>query len=187
MTYVNISNIYKRKNIFENIIKIFGFVVNVPITHNNGKVLCTMKGVTDLLSDMRFPNVYLLCVNTDGVDFWLLKTYMTNCTEGQKPTVIVCKLNYIIPSDKSITVPYVVPDKRKNMYTTNYQGASLLAIKTLLQEYTFVGTTRLSLFGVFVKRNTFLVENCVEESANIIHGQLLRWPIVNKKFWVTAK
>jgi hypothetical protein len=197
LTYVNISDTYKKKNIFLNLIRTLGFKSNVNLSFHNGITPCTIKGVLDMLhhdgcaKHLVHNHVDLLSIQVCGVDFWLLKTYMMNCNETQKPRVIVLRFNYIIDNNLSICVPYAPPEKRRLIFDENYYGASLQAYMKILSpdEYTFVGTVKYGLVGFFVRNTNGLemarvnIETCLDFS-NVIYAKMVRWPQVKRKFWV---
>lgn len=205
--FVNLSNQFTRKNIFLNLIKMFKFVSGVPLTFNNGRVECTLEGAKALYSNLRYPYIDLMYVNTDGMEFWMLKTFLQECeSTSVKPNVIVCKINNIIDHSKSITVPYVPSEKRSSMFDTYYIGASISAIHTLLKsDYEFVGTTKYATHAIYVKsicipgpctgdpsglKTTFHLptfEEYFELFQNVKHGHRSKWPLVSNKFWVTVR
>lgn len=189
-TYLNICENFKRKNMFLLSIQHLGFKSCVPLSHNQGKVECTQSGVVSLLRDI--SSVYILCINTRGVDYWLLDSYIRNCKLEQKPVIIFCKINPNIPFDKKLTVPYTPPESRSNYYTPVYYGASLGAIHARLEkDYTFVGTTRNATFGVFVSK-VYVTGNVYYDTflfPNVIHSQKKNhWQQIPKnRMWITVK
>lgn len=204
--FVNLSNVFTRKNMFLNLIKMFKFVSSVPITFNDGKVDCTLEGAKALYSHLKYSYIDLLNVNTDGVEYWMLKSFLQECkTIDSKPNVIVCKINNIMGS-KPLTVPYVPPEKREDVFDTNYIGASIAAIHTLLKsDYEFVGTTKYATQAVYVKTRripgphtgdpsglkiTFYLptfDEYFEKFKNVKYGFRNRWPLAQKKFWITVR
>lgn len=184
-TFLNLSEIFKRRNMFLFCIKHLKFNSCVPLYHNDGKAECTLSGVRNLLKVI--DSVYLLCINTHGVDYWLLDEYFRNCNDNQKPVILVCKINEAVPFTEKTTVPYVHPENRSKMYNNFYRGASLGAIHgRIARDYTFVGTTRNATFGVFVL-NKYVIGNVsydMYEFPNTIHLKRHEWPQVSKKFWV---
>ena len=205
--FVNLSNMYTRKNMFLNLIKMFKFVSSVPMTFNDGKVECTLAGAKALYSNLRYSYIDLLHVNTDGMEYWMLKTFLQEC-EGvdSKPNVIVCKINSIIGSRKPLTVPYVPPAKRGSVFDANYVGTSVAAVHTLLKsDYEFVGTTQYATHAVYVKarcipgphtgdpsglKTTFHLptfDEYFERFNNVQYGIMRRWPLVQSNFWVTVR
>lgn len=189
-TFLNICDLFKRKNMFLFCIQHMGFKSCVPLSHNQGKVECTLSGIKSLLREIQ--SVYIMCINTRGVDFWLLDTYMRNCKQEQKPVILFCKINAIVPFDKRVTVPYTPIPNRKEYYTQVFTGASLDAIHTCVRkDYTFVGTTRNATFAVFVLKH-YVVGNVMYETymfPQVIHARKQhRWnqPIPNK-MWIQVK
>ena len=167
-----------------------GFKSCVPLSHNQGKVECTPYGILSVLKDI--SSVYIMCVNTRGVDYWLLDKYIRNCKPEQKPVIIFCKINPNIPFDKQFTVPYTPPSNRLTYYTQTYYGASLGAIYTRLKkDYTFVGTTRNATFGVFVS-NAYVTGNVLYDTflfPNVSHSQKQNYwqQLPKNRMWITVK
>lgn len=204
--FVNLSNVFTRKNMFLNLVKMFKFGSNVPATFNDGKADCTLEGAKALCAHLKYPYIDLLHVNTDGMEYWMLKTFLNECEGvGSKPRVIVCKINNILLA-KPLTVPYVPPEKRQGMFDANYVGASVAAVHTLLRsDYAFVGTTRFATHAVYVKstcipgphtgdpsglKTTFHLPTFDEYFRlfrNVKHGFDNRWPLVQNKFWITVR
>ena len=187
-TFLNICEHFKRKNMFWFSVQHLGFKSCVPLRHNQGKVECTQTGIIALLRDI--SSVYVMCINTNGVDYWLLDTYLRRCKKEQKPIIIFCKINTNIPFEQKYTVPYTPTSNRSNYYTGVYYGASLGAINVRLRnDYTFVGTTRNATFGVFVS-NTYVTGNVSFQTflfPNVIHAQKQElWKKTNK-MWITVK
>lgn len=182
-TFLNLCENFSRKNMFLFCIKHLNFKSSLPLSH--AKVECTTEGVKEVLKHV--DSVYLLCVNTLGVDYWMLDTYFRHCNAKQKPVIVFCKMNPAIPFEKSVSVPYAKTEARKKNYDKHYTGASLSAVNNRLKsDYTFVGTTRNATFAVFVS-NTYVVGNVsydLYRFPNTIYAQKNIWPTVSRKFWV---
>lgn len=196
-TFVRITDTYRQKNMFTHLVKNLGFKGNVHVAFHDGKIPCTIQGVLDYITEPRFhryPFVDLLSIDATGVDFWLLKTYISHCSDAQKPRVIVVRINYIIDNTRAICVPYVPPENRARMFNTHYFGASLKAYVQLLAPYgyTFVGTVKYGIVGFFV-RNTPPIEfapidtdTYLDSFPNVTYAKAIRWPQVNNKFWINV-
>lgn len=182
-TFLNLSENFSRKNMFLFCIKHLNFKSSLPLT--NAKVECTTEGVKEVLRHV--DSVYLLCVNTIGVDYWMIDTYFRHCHSKQKPVLLFCKINAAIPFEHSVSVPYAKIEARKKNYNKHYRGSSLSALNNRLKsEYTFVGTTRNATFAVFVSKK-YVVGNVSYDMyrfPNTIHANTYIWPTVSTKFWV---
>lgn len=187
-TFLNMSEIFNKRNMFLFCIKHLRFKSCVPLTHANGKVECTLSGVQELLRVI--DSVYVLCINTYGVDYWMLDAYFRHCAEHQKPVIVLCKINANVPFDEKVTVPYTPVHKRSKLYGTTYTGASLGAIhQRIRHDYTFVGTTRNATFGVFVS-NKYVIGKVSYDMymfPHTIHAQKHVWPTLKRRFWVKTK
>lgn len=204
--FVNLSNVCTRRNLFLNLIRMFKFVSGVPLSFNDGKAECTLQGAKALYSHLRYPHIDLLHVNTDGVEYWILKAFLQEFESiHSKPNVIVCKINNIIGT-KPLTAPYVPPELRGGVFDHNYVGASVAALHTLLKsDYAFVGTTKYATHAVYVKtrcipgphtgdpsglKTTFHLptfDEYFELFKNVHYGFQHRWPLVQSKFWITVR
>lgn len=197
-TYVHLTDTHKPTSPIRNLVKTHAFVTNVPMSFNDGLIPCTRDGVCNWLSTPAkhavHAHVSVLSVDVCGVDFWLLKTYMDNCNEAQKPAVIVVRINYIIDPKRSICVPYAPPNRRSHIFTSNYYGASLTAYINLLtpHKYTFVGTTTYGLVGFFVQQTDGVEMARMDPVAyldafpNVAYARSMRWPQVEKNCWITV-
>ena len=194
-TYIYITSKYTRRNPILNLIKEFEFISNVSLNFYNGIVPSTMCGIQELLTTtkdgLKYNNVTLLYIDINSVDYWLLKTYMKHSQENTRPRVIGVRINYIISDPKCITVPYVHPERRNNLFDQNYQGASIGAFCKLLEpEYRFIGTTQNARIGFFVKESESVHPFDRKQSVhlnnypNVVFGKKYRWPIVENKFWI---
>jgi hypothetical protein len=197
-TYVYITDTHKPTTPLRNLSKAYAYSTNVPMSYNNGLIPCTMDGVSDWLSNPKkhavHAHVRVLLVDVCGVDFWLVKTYLTHCDESQKPIVIIVRINYIVDPHKSISVPYAPPKRRLNIFNNHYYGASLAAYINMLtpHNYTFVGTTEYGIVGFFIQNMTGVdvvpidPTTYLDAFSNIEYARMIRWPQVENKFWITV-
>ena len=205
--YVYLRDHYKKRNIMRNLILNYNFTSAISFKeYVDGIVPCTIDGIKQLFSQSSnfvFKNIDLLAVECIGTDFWILKTFMEQCTRlsFSKPNVIVVRYNYIMGPTKSIAVPYINNINKQKNININYTGASLQAYISILKDYVFIGCIRLAFSGFFIKRslicgNSKLMNDAFFSEANIdycfsypnvVYGMKKRWPLVNKKFWLTVK
>ena len=182
-TFINITNRYTRKNIFETFIRLFKFESNIK-----KPAVCTIDDIREI--SFRHPNTLdLVGINSGGVEYWLLRALL----ERVKPNVICCRINHVIPLEQSVSAPYVPDNKRAELFDNNYNGVSLGGLKTLLgKEYVFIGVSRFAVFAFFVKKalvppDVEFKEMNLKDISAVKHAQEHRWPLVAKKFWITIK
>ncbi|SRR5579885_283836 len=110
----------------------------------------TKQNVNELIKNNGFEGeVDLLCLDMDGVDWWIWKTI--DCIS---PRVVVIEYNNLWGPEKSVTIPYradFVSESTK--YGHDYAGASLLAFVKLGKEkgYRLVGCQRYGFNAFFIK------------------------------------
>lgn len=182
-TFINITNKYTRTNIFETFIRLFKFESNIQ-----KPVVCTIDDIREI--PMRNPNtVDLVGINSGGVEYWLLRALL----ERVKPNVICCRINHVIPLERSVSAPYVPDHKRNELFDNNYHGVSLGGLKTLLgKDYLFIGVSRFAIYGFFVKKvlippDVEFKEMNLRDIPAVKHAQENRWHLVANKFWITIK
>lgn len=181
-TYINISHTFTRKNIFENLIRMFKFESNV-----SQRVVCTMDDIRFV--PFRYPTVDLVMVDTGGVDYWALRTLMER---NVSPSVICCRFNHVIPMDMSVTAPYVSDYKRKEIFDANYNGVSLGGLRTLLgHEYLLAGVSRFAVYAFFVRRALISEKHVqfadIPDMPALKYARDHRWPLVSKKLWIQVR
>ena len=96
------------------------------------------------------PDIGLLSVDIDGVDYWVLKEI--DCID---PMIIVCEYNSIFGNTIPVTVPYDDSFVRSNYHYSNlYWGANLKAFENLLHTkgYVYIGSNSQNLNAFFVKK-----------------------------------
>jgi hypothetical protein len=86
----------------------------------------TAENACALLEKYDVPkNLTLLCIDIDGIDWYVLKALLEG---GYKPWVIVCEVNCNVPADPPVTVAY---DPAFAFDGSLYHGASLGAYRDL--------------------------------------------------------
>lgn len=136
-------------------------------------------------------SVDLLCLDIDGIDYWILKALTT-----VEPRVLVVEYQDILGPERSWSVPYQPDfDVRKhpaNQSLNNYSGASLRAFAKLAEsrDYKLVGTNRGGWNAVFVKKGladavlpAVAIESCFRYPWNQ-KGMAERFPLVRDLEWV---
>jgi hypothetical protein len=181
-TYLNVCTHFTRKNGIRNLVDMFAFKNN---TH--ARVESTLECMQTI--SFRFPHLDLLRVTLcDGVEYWLVKALIER---GVRPTVICSDVNLY---EKSLSVPYVPPSKRKDVLDRNYRGASIEAFRLFLDKhgYTYVGVCKYAALAYFVlqalvpKDVTFVKPN-LDDFVGVRYARSIRWGHVAKKFWITIK
>lgn len=182
-TFMNITNNYTRKNIFETLIRLFKFESNIE-----KPAVCTIYDVREI--PLRHPNTLdVVGINSGGVEYWLLRALL----ERVEPNVICCRINHVIPLKQSVSAPYVPDHKRTELFDNNYYGVSLGGLRTLLgKEYLFIGVSRFAAFAFFVRKaliphDVEFKEMNLQDIPAVKYAQENRWPLVSNKFWITIK
>ena len=96
------------------------------------------------------PDIGLLSIDIDGVDYWVLKEI--NCIE---PVIIVCEYNSVFGNKTPLTVPYDEKFIRGNYHYSNlYWGANLKSFEIMLNQrgYIYVGSNVQNNIAFFVKK-----------------------------------
>ena len=106
-----------------------------------------------------------------------------------EPQVVVCEIHNMIPSEKSLTVPY---DPNFICSDENFRGVSLTAMTKLAKEkgYRLIGTHKYG-FNVFYIKNgvgeeyfpEVAPESCFKDPYTI-KVQKEKWPISESKGWI---
>jgi hypothetical protein len=148
----------------------------------------TADNVNNLLDDIGAPeDVDFLSLDIDGNDYWIWKAI-----EKIKPKICCFETHDIIPSDKSLTIPYDPDFYCWTSKEPEFRSVSLLAMKKLSEEkgYTLVGSHKHG-FNVFFVRNDLVDPVFKEVEIDMIHnnewtrfGQESRWPAVKDLGWV---
>lgn len=111
------------------------------------KELITAQNINALFEKYKVPKIFdLLSIDVDGNDYWIWKALA-----GYEPRVVVIEYNSLIPGNESRTIPYD-PNFQWN-HTTDYFGASLLALYKLGREktYTLIGCDSNGVNAFFVQ------------------------------------
>lgn len=142
----------------------------------------------------------ILLIDTNGSEYWYLKSLIENNTLNNTPKMIVTPFSYISGIHKSISVPYM-----KEYPDINYRGASIRAFGTLLCKYNYVfaGVSKHCTHCIFIHKDClrniiiFSLKNnipTIESSLNDIASQPIvkygisnRWPLVENKLWINIK
>ena len=96
------------------------------------------------------PDIGLLNIDIDGVDYWVLKEI--SCIE---PVIIVCEYNSIFGNKIPLTVPYDENFIRSNYhYSYLYFGANLKSFEIILNQkgYVYVGSNGENTNAFFCKK-----------------------------------
>ena len=181
-TYLNVCSHFPRKNGIQNLIKVFAFK-NSTRTRVESTIEC-MQTIP-----FTSPHLDLLRVSLcDGVEYWLMKALIER---GVRPIVICCDINFY---EKSLSVPYVPPSKRKEILDADYRGASVDAFRSFLDKhgYVYAGVSKHAVTAYFVFRalvpeHVTFVEPNLEDLPSVRHARSIRWSRVSKKFWITIK
>ena len=150
----------------------------------------TRDSVNHLLQTNGFAGeIDLLCVDMDGVDYWIWKEIQII-----SPRVVVVEYQDILGPDRSVTVPYRDDFVASHYPVTdgmpNYCGASLKAFAKLAaaKGYRLVGCNRYGYNAFFVKNElapglkTVAVADCFSHP-KVQWGIKHRWPTVEHLPW----
>ena len=153
--------------------------------------MVTAENINDILRANGFVGVVdLLCIDIDGVDYWIWKAI-----DVIQPRVVVVEYQDILGPERTWTVPYS-PDFNVRDYTVNkknhnYCGASLGAFVKLGKEkgYRLVGCSQGGWNALFVRSGIgeehlpeVSVESCFRFEWNF-HGMETRFPMVKGMEW----
>lgn len=149
----------------------------------------TRENVNQLLKDIGSSGeVDLLSLDIDGNDYWVW-----DAISEISPRLCVFETHNIIPSDKSLTIPY---DPQFNCWIKegherDFRSVSLLAMKNLSERkgYRMIGSHKHG-FNVFFLRNDIGQDIFPEVMIAEVHdnpwtraGQSERWPLVRDMSW----
>ena len=113
------------------------------------------------LQSLNIPKkIGIISLDIDGIDYWILKKLKL-----LNPVIFICEFNPIFGFKKSVTVPYKKKFNRtKEHYSNLYYGASLKAIKKLLEnKYLFIGTNSAGNNAFFInKKYTKFIKNRIK-------------------------
>jgi hypothetical protein len=126
----------------------------------------TRENVDGLITESGFAGeVDLLSLDVDGNDYYLMEAI-----NSIKPRVIVCETHNVIPADLSLTIPYKPDFNRMQNLHPDFMGASLLAMKKLLNKkgYRLIGSHRFG-FNAFFMLNEVGTEYFPEVSVESVH------------------
>lgn len=156
--------------------------VTTIITAENVNTVLRENGLTG--------EIDLLCLDIDGVDYWVWKSI-----DVVHPRIVLVEYQDILGPDRSWTVPYRpdfnLHDYPVNKQANNYCGASLRAFVGLAKckGYRLVGSSRCGWNAFFVRNgidNMYLpevsVESCFKHEWNI-YGMEKRFPLVKDMEW----
>jgi hypothetical protein len=112
----------------------------------------TAENIDTLLASAGFdPDVGVLSIDIDGVDFWVWQAI-----KSVHPRIVVAEYNALFGPERIITVPYE-PDfqRTRKHYSNLYYGASLAALTALAwtRGYDLVGTNSVGTNAFFVRRD----------------------------------
>lgn len=153
--------------------------------------MVTAENINSLLESTGITGeIDLLCLDIDGMDYWVLKAIQV-----VNPRVLVVEYQDILGPDRSCTVPYS-PDFNLANYPVNreinnYCGASLTAYVKLCREkgYRLVGCNRGGWNAFFVRNDIgcdllpeVSTHHCFQNSWNI-YGMRERYPLVKDMAW----
>lgn len=153
--------------------------------------MVTVENVNTLLKENNFVGeIDLLCLDIDGVDYWILKEI-----DVVSPRVVVVEYQDILGPDRAWTVPYKsdfnVHDYPANRQANNYCGASLRAFVNLSKRkgYRLVGCNKGGWNAFFVRDGVcdkylpeITVESCFRYDWNK-YGIENRFPLVMDMNW----
>lgn len=112
----------------------------------------TAENIDALLAASGFdPDLGLLSIDVDGVDFWILQAI--SCV---RPRILITEYNALFGPERIITVPYEADFQRTRKHHSNlYFGASLGAMTALaaVRGYDLVGTNSTGSNAFFVRRD----------------------------------
>ena len=144
-------------------------------------------------------NLTLLFIDTNGSEYWYLKTLLEYNTTNT-PNIIITPFSYIAGVHKSISVPYM-----KDYPDINYRGASIRALGTLLCKhgYVYAGVSKHCTHCIFIhklrlrdivlfslKNNIPTIESSLDDITSqpiVQYGINNRWTLVENKLWITIK
>jgi hypothetical protein len=159
----------------------------------------TRSNIIDLIKTHNYlsPNIDLLSIDMDGVDYWILKEILDS--KILSPRVIILEYQDIIGSKLSLTVPYSDNFngwKYDSFGGPNYSGASLMAFINLLKkDYAFVFCEQQGFNAFFIQRKELEKQKELKELVDInicfnipkvINGIQTRWPRVNHMKWINV-
>ena len=113
--------------------------------------------------------VGLISLDIDGIDYWILKKL-----KKIKPIIFICEFNPIFGKKKLLTVPYKKSfNRNKEHYSNLYFGASISAIKNLLEkDYLFIGSNSAGNNGFFINK----------KYQNLFKNKIKNFKIFDSKF-----
>jgi hypothetical protein len=130
--------------------------------------------------------VDLFSLDIDGNDYWVLRAL-----EAINPRLLILETHNVIPSDKSLTIPYRPDFSAHSSTHEDFRGVSLLAMVKLCEKrgYRLIGAHRHG-FNAFFLRNDEGIEFFPEVSIQQVHdnhwtriNQRNRWPPVAEMPW----
>ena len=91
----------------------------------------TQENINSVLQDSGFfPEVGILSIDLDGVDYHIL-----DAISGLNPWILVCEYNALMGSEEAVTVPYRSDFNRASAHYSNlYWGASLAAFERVAEK-----------------------------------------------------
>jgi hypothetical protein len=131
--------------------------------------------------------VDFLSLDIDGNEFWVWKAIRII-----RPRLIVVETHNVIPSDKSITIPYRPDFDYHKGPAEDFRSVSLLAMVRLCRQrgYRLIGAHRHG-FNAFFLRNDEGVQFFPEVSVESVHdnpytrwSQATRWPPIKDLAWI---
>jgi hypothetical protein len=126
----------------------------------------TRENVNHLIEENGFRNeIDLLSLDIDGNDYHIMEAINVI-----KPRVIICETHNVIPGNLALTIPYEPDFNKTNDLHPDFMGASLLAMKKLLNKkgYRLVGSHKYG-FNVIFMLNEVGKDFFPEVSVESIH------------------
>jgi len=153
--------------------------------------MITAENINTLLKENNFVDeIDLLCLDIDGIDYWVLKAI-----DAVSPRVMVVEYQDILGPDRAWTIPYKsdfnIHDYSENKKNRNYCGASLRAFVNLSKRkgYRLVGCSKGGWNAFFVRDGVcdkylpeVTVESCFKYDWNK-YGMEQRFPLVMDMEW----
>lgn len=114
-------------------------------------IFITKENINNLVSDSGFSNLWILHIDLDGNDYWILEAMDFS---KLNPSILILEYNAVFGADKAISVPYDAEFVRtKKHYSNLYFWASLKALNLLSEKkwYRLVGCNSAGNNAYFVR------------------------------------
>lgn len=153
--------------------------------------MITAENINTLLKENNFSGeIDLLCLDIDGIDYWILKAL-----DVVNPRVVVVEYQDFLGPDRAWTIPYKpdfnINDYPENKHANNYCGASLRAFVNLSKRkgYRLVGCNKGGWNAFFVRDGIcdkylpeVTIESCFKYDWNT-YGIEKRFPLIMHMDW----